>query len=90
MAADPVRLQGLLESLHDATASLPNIIWKRMFGCDAVFCEGTIFGQVWKEGRIGLKFTEEGVFEKKNQHRRLISMDCSRRERSSRVGHRCI
>jgi TfoX/Sxy family transcriptional regulator of competence genes len=65
MSADAARLQELRETLHDATVSLPNITWKRMFGCDAVFCEGTIFGLVWKAGRIGLKFTNNDIFETK-------------------------
>jgi len=66
MTTDAERLQELRVSLHDATASLPNITWKRMFGSDAVFCEDTIFGLVWKGGRIGLKFSETSLFEEKN------------------------
>lgn len=34
-----------------------------MFGCDAVFADGRIFGLVWKEGRIGLKMTESALYQ---------------------------
>ncbi len=58
--SDTEVLRGALEQ---AVVGLPEISWKRMFGCDAVFREGTIFGLIWKEGRIGLKFVESVEFE---------------------------
>jgi TfoX/Sxy family transcriptional regulator of competence genes len=42
---------------------LPGVDQKRMFGCDGFFREGTIFGLIWKEGRIGLKLPEPQAFE---------------------------
>lgn len=48
----------LLELLETATAGLPGVSNKRMFGCDALFADGTIFALVWKTGRIGLKLTD--------------------------------
>jgi TfoX/Sxy family transcriptional regulator of competence genes len=49
-------LFGLLE---EAAAPLPGVSHKRMFGCDALFAEGNIFGMIWKEDRIGLKFRDQ-------------------------------
>ena len=34
-----------------------------MFGCDAFFASGEIYGLIWKTGRIGLKFTDSGAFD---------------------------
>jgi len=42
---------------------LPNVTWRRMFGCPAVFVSGQIFGLVWKAGRIGLRLPEPAAFE---------------------------
>lgn len=53
----------LRATLDSAVEDLADIGWKRMFGCDAVFHDDTIFGLVWKEGRIGLKFTDGEEFE---------------------------
>ncbi len=33
-----------------------------MFGCDAVFADSTIFGLIWKAGRIGIKLPDEAEF----------------------------
>jgi TfoX/Sxy family transcriptional regulator of competence genes len=55
----------LIELLERATARLPGIAKKRLFGCDALFVDGAIFALVWKEGRIGLKFLEPAIFEAK-------------------------
>ena len=48
--------------LANAVGDLPKSDWKRMFGCDAVFADGTIFGLVWKTGRIGVKLPDESDF----------------------------
>lgn len=53
----------LRAALDSAVEDLADIDWKRMFGCDAIFRDGTIFGLVWKEGRTGLKFTDSEGFE---------------------------
>lgn len=45
----------LLQLLRTSTASLPDVIEKKMFGCEAFFTMGTIFALVWKTGRIALK-----------------------------------
>jgi TfoX/Sxy family transcriptional regulator of competence genes len=52
-------LFGLLE---EAAAPLPGVAHKRMFGCDALFAEGNIFGMIWKEDRIGLKFPNKDLY----------------------------
>ena len=46
--ADTETLRGALEQ---AVEGLAYIGWKRMFGYDAVFRDGTIFALIWKEGR---------------------------------------
>lgn len=48
----------LLELLETATAGLPGVHKKRMFGCDALFADAEIFALVWKTGRIGVKLTD--------------------------------
>jgi TfoX/Sxy family transcriptional regulator of competence genes len=48
----------LLGLLEDAAMPLPGVTRKKMFGCEALFAEGTIFALIWKEDRIGLKFPD--------------------------------
>lgn len=52
----------LLELLETATADLPGVHKKRMFGCDALFVHDQIFALVWKTGRIGVKLTDPGDY----------------------------
>jgi TfoX/Sxy family transcriptional regulator of competence genes len=52
----------LLELLETATAGLPGVDRRRMFGCDALFADAEIFALVWKTGRIGLKLTDPADF----------------------------
>jgi hypothetical protein len=51
----------LLGVLRTATrlAGLPDILEKKMFGCEALFTTGGIFALVWKTGRIGLKLPDD-------------------------------
>ncbi|MDB5096573.1 MAG: hypothetical protein JWM80_994 [Cyanobacteria bacterium RYN_339] len=51
----------LLGLVEDAAMPLPGVRRKRMFGCDTLFAEDTIFALIWKEGRIGLKFPDPAV-----------------------------
>lgn len=52
-----------LEALFDDAADdLPAVAKRRMFGCQAWFADGAIFGLIWKEGRIGVRLPDEGVF----------------------------
>jgi len=53
----------LRAALYEAVDGLTDIGWKKMFGCEAVFRDGTIFGLIWKEGCIGLKFVNPTEFE---------------------------
>jgi TfoX/Sxy family transcriptional regulator of competence genes len=46
----------LLEQFENNVRGLAGVTRKKMFGCEAFFRDGTIFGLIWKEGRIGLKF----------------------------------
>ena len=52
----------LKEALNRASKALPNVTWKKMFGCDAVFAKDVIFGLIWKTGRIGVKLPEDAEF----------------------------
>lgn len=54
--------------LETACQGLPDVTWRRMFGCDAVFARGHIFGLVWKKDRIGLKYSDQ------KPHQTLLSM----------------
>ena len=56
------RLAGLTALFEEQAAKLPDYERKQMFGCPGFFRGGTIFGLVWKEGRIGLKFPDDATF----------------------------
>ncbi len=49
----------LLEVLRTASAGLPDVIERKMFGCEALFTPGGIFAMVWKAGRIAVKLPVE-------------------------------
>jgi TfoX/Sxy family transcriptional regulator of competence genes len=53
-------LQGLLDG---AAEGLSAVTTRRMFGCHALFANGTIFGLVWKTGRLGLKIPNDAMFQ---------------------------
>lgn len=55
-------LEGLLARLEEAANGLPGVTRKRMFGCDALFADGSIFGLVWKHGRIGVRLPQEELY----------------------------
>lgn len=46
------RLEALLEA---AAARLPDVVIKRLFGCQALYRTSAVFALVWKTGRIGVK-----------------------------------
>jgi hypothetical protein len=46
------RLEALLEA---ASLRLPNVVIKRLFGCQALYRTSAVFALVWKTGRIGVK-----------------------------------
>ncbi len=49
----------LKATFDGAMAGLDAVEPKRLFGCDGYFVNGNIFGLVWKEGRLGLRLTDE-------------------------------
>lgn len=51
----------LLESLETAARGLRLVTRKKLFGCEALFADGTMFALVWKTGRIALKLRDEGA-----------------------------
>jgi TfoX/Sxy family transcriptional regulator of competence genes len=61
MASSPV--DPLLKLFEEQSASLPSVSRRKMFGCEAFFKDGSIFGLIWKTGRIGLKFPDEASFQ---------------------------
>ena len=52
----------LRQSVQQASKGL-DTIERRMFGCDAFFTAGQIYGLIWKEGRIGLKLPDLKLFD---------------------------
>jgi TfoX/Sxy family transcriptional regulator of competence genes len=58
--ADLEALRSLVEA---AAEGLTAVRRRRIFGCDALFTDGEIFALVWREGRIGLKLTDEKLFD---------------------------
>ena len=56
-------LAGLKAQLDIATLGLPKVTGKKMFGCEALWADGSVFALVWKEGRIGLKLTDVAEFD---------------------------
>jgi TfoX/Sxy family transcriptional regulator of competence genes len=49
----------LKATFDGAMAHLKHVEPKRLFGCDGYFVNGNIFGLVWKEGRLGVRLTDE-------------------------------
>jgi hypothetical protein len=56
----PDELARLKAVFDGSMAGLEGVEPKRLFGCDAYFVNGNIFALVWKEGRLGLRITDEG------------------------------
>lgn len=48
----------LLETLRTAAKGLPDVVEKKMFGCEALFTQDRVFALLWKEGRIGVKLPD--------------------------------
>jgi TfoX/Sxy family transcriptional regulator of competence genes len=51
-----VRLKAVFDG---ALAGLEGVEPKKLFGCDGYFVNGNLFGLVLKEGRLGLRLTQE-------------------------------
>lgn len=58
--ADPAQLLAQFLKLREG---LSGITQKRMFGCDCFFKNGSIFGLIWKHGRVGLKFPQDADYD---------------------------
>jgi TfoX/Sxy family transcriptional regulator of competence genes len=56
-------LEALRSLLAEVCSPLPKVAERRMFGCDAFFAADTIFGLIWKAGRIGLKLPDRAHYE---------------------------
>jgi TfoX/Sxy family transcriptional regulator of competence genes len=54
----------LEKAIDGAAKSLGKVTAKRMFGCHALFANDSVFGLVWKEGRIGVRLPDETAFKK--------------------------
>ncbi|MHB8875307.1 MAG: TfoX/Sxy family protein, partial [Myxococcaceae bacterium] len=48
--------------VEDASARLPAVSKRLMFGCEALFARGSIYALVWKTGRIGLRLPDAARF----------------------------
>lgn len=55
----PEEMTRLKATFDGAMAGLKDVEPKKLFGCDGYFVNGNIFGLVWKEGRLGLRLTDE-------------------------------
>lgn len=55
-------LMALRKSIQEASEDFQDITERRMFGCDAFFTAGQIYGLIWKEGRIGLRLPDPNLF----------------------------
>lgn len=55
-------LAELRHLVEESCAGLGEVSIRRMFGCDGFFARDTIFGLIWKTGRIGLKFPDPQAF----------------------------
>ncbi len=53
----------LEEILNSATTGLSKVTSKKMFGCHALWVDGSVFALVWKHGRIGVKLPETSLYE---------------------------
>lgn len=56
-------LVALQDVLSQASADLPHLSSRRVFGCYGLFASGLIFALIWKAGRIGLKLPTPTSFE---------------------------
>ncbi len=54
------RAQSLLE---EASAYLPDVTRRKMFGCYALFAKESIYGLIWPPGRIGLRLSKPALYE---------------------------
>lgn len=52
----------LLEQFEHNASGLSGVTRRKMFGCECFFRDGTMFGLIWKDGRIGLKFPDDATF----------------------------
>ena len=62
--ASPEVLAQLESKLEGAAEKLSKVTGKKMFGCHALWADGNVFALIWKEGRIGLKLTDDAAFGK--------------------------
>ena len=48
--------------VEDATEVLGDVSVRRLFGCDGFFVGESIFAMIWKDGRIGLRYTDDATW----------------------------
>lgn len=56
-------LQSLQDQLDAAAKGLKQVDGKKMFGCHALWANGSVFALVWKTGRIGFRLPDEKHFD---------------------------
>lgn len=61
--AASAELEHLRALLDRCSETLPGVTQRKMFGCAAFFAEGTIYGLIWKTGRIGLKLPQSDSYD---------------------------
>ncbi len=56
-------LAQLTEFVETAATPLAKVTKRRMFGCDGFFAGGSIFGLIWKAGRIGVRLPDAALYD---------------------------
>lgn len=57
------KLEELRALLARVSERWAGVTQRKMFGCNAFFADKTIFGLIWKTGRIGLKLPERDSYD---------------------------
>lgn len=60
--AETSLLDDLQKRLDQASATLPDVHPRKMFGCYALFTDKSIYALIWKTGRIGLRLTDATLY----------------------------
>src|SRR5687768_10499929 len=53
----------LLSLVEESSKGLPGVGMRKMFGCEALFANGSIYSLIWKTGRIGVKIPDAAQFQ---------------------------
>lgn len=57
-------LEQLRDLFIEASSGLRDVQRKKMFGCDGFFRDASVFGLIWKKGRIGVRLPDPAAYDK--------------------------